>query len=120
MVIATTIGNLAATGISYVSTMNSITAQRAELDRMWAKVHNLNSKLATTGRKFLPSLNKPIFKMVKHALQTAKNFFRKKRSQNFMKQKINTFKKRKIIPCEKNLVKRILKKQTSIITNSDR
>ena len=118
MVIATTIGNLAATGISYVSTMNSITAQRAELDRMWAKVHNLNRKLATTGRKFLP--RRPIFKMVKHALQTAKNFFRKKRSQNFMKEKINTFKKRKIIPCEKNLVKRILKKQTSIITNSDR
>ena len=120
MVIATTIGNLAATGISYVSTMNSITAQRAELDRMWTKVHNLNSKLASTSRQFLPSLHKSAFKMAKHALRTAKKFLRKKRSQNFMKRKINTFKKKRIIPCEKNLVKRILKKQTSIITNSDR
>ena len=63
MVIATTVGNLAAAGISYVSSMNTITAQRAELDKMWAKVHRLSSNLASNGRQFEPSfdIGKSIF-----------------------------------------------------------
>ena len=63
MVIATMVGNLAATGISYVSSMNTITAQRAELDKMWAKVHRLNSNLVSNGRQFEPifDIGKPKF-----------------------------------------------------------
>ena len=62
MVIATTVGGLAATGISYVSSMNTITAQRAELDKMWAKVHLLSSALSSSGRQFAPRLEDPISK----------------------------------------------------------
>ena len=62
MVIATTVGGLAATGISYVSSMNTITAQRAELDKMWAKVHLLSSALSASGRQFAPRLEDPISK----------------------------------------------------------
>ena len=62
MVIVTTMGGLAATGISYVSSMNTITAQRAELTRMWQKVHDLSSAVASSGRQFAPRIEDPISK----------------------------------------------------------
>ena len=80
MVIATTMGNLAATSISYVSSMSTITAQRAEIDRMWAKVHNLSNSLASNGRQFAYSYGIPISK-VYDIIQNIKNFFHEKQSQ---------------------------------------
>ena len=65
MVIATTVGGLAATGISYVSSMNTITAQRRTLDQMWAKVHDLSNALASNGRQFAPRFDDPISKVVR-------------------------------------------------------
>ena len=63
MVIATTVGGLAATGISYVTTMNTITSQRAELTRMWDKVNALSSAIArSSGRQFAPRIENPISK----------------------------------------------------------
>ena len=65
MVIATTVGGLAATGISYVSSMNTITAQRAELTRMWETVNVLRSAVASarsSGRQFAPRIEDPISK----------------------------------------------------------
>ena len=124
MIIATTVGNLAATGISYLSSMNTITDQRAELDRMWAKAHNLNNNLASYGRKFTPNFNEPISEVlvrkVQDTIQGAKDFFYKKQSQyhhNILNDKL---KMDRIGRCDSNLAKRILKKQTAVVTNSDR
>ena len=121
MVIVTTIGGLAATGLSYVSSMNSITTQRAELDRMWTTVHNLNSALASSGRRF--RLNDPVsigMRRVKNAILSAVGYLRKKRAQNIMKRQLNILSRRTIGPCDTSFSKRILEKQTPVVTNSDK
>ena len=65
MIIATTVGGLAATGISYVSSMNTITAQRRTLDAMWEKVQTLSSALASSGRQFMPRFEDPFTRVVR-------------------------------------------------------
>ena len=39
-----------------------ITGQRAELTRMWQKVHDLSSAVASSGRQFGPRIEDPISK----------------------------------------------------------
>ena len=65
MIIATTVGGLAATGISYVSSMNTITAQRRTLDAMWEKVQSLSNALASSGRQFAPRFEDPFTSVVR-------------------------------------------------------
>ena len=59
-------------------------------------------------------------KKVRGVMQRAKSFFRRKRTHNFMKRKLNKLKMDRIGPCDSNFAKRILKKQTVIDTNPDR
>ena len=53
-------------------------------------------------------------------VQKAKGFFRKKRTQNIMKRRLDNFKMDRIGLCDSSLAKRMLEKQTPIDMNPDR
>ena len=52
-------------GVSYVSAMNTITAQRRKLDQMSAKVQALKNNLASNGRSIATWFEDPISKVLK-------------------------------------------------------
>ena len=53
-------------------------------------------------------------------MQRAKDFIRKKQAEYTFNHKLNKLKNERIELCDSHLAKRILKKQTALVTNSDR
>ena len=114
---------LAATGASYLSAVDRIRGQRNQLDQIRVRVNELNSLLSINGRQFTPTFNNPVSNMVRtvqNAFNNAKSLFQNDQSRKHILRKFNQLKRTRIGACDSNFEKRILKKQTPVVTMSDR